>query len=446
MKEFFNSPFSVIRSPTTRPNLIYEVRKVHGKLGASLLAVLFSEPTTPKSIIFSRGKPETEETAEMLRAHGLTAVHYHAGLEAQARNAAHDAWTRGEADIMVATGAFGTGVDLPAVRLVVHLNEPYSMIHLAQESGRGGRDGSPSKHIILLSWCNVRQAQPGTCVEMAEYLGGAKCRRRVLQEYIDGRGSDCFSSGSERCDVCESLVGHVRSNLTTVTRTESSTSESSDSSHDSQYLDLFASSDYGGTPPGMPEGYDPPRKRIRVGDALLLESAKGTVESHADLLLTTLNLEQYLQGVKDKCIVCTMDEREEAPDDGKHELCHCPHLKGLCLKCMGNDGHRGKECQNKLQFKGLGCYGCGLPKELGARTMHPEPFGGGCKSMGDDKLIPGSWYMWRHGARFRKSFIESGCPPNLEDRDFAKWLAGAHDKYRTNVVALFIAYIRNERV
>jgi hypothetical protein len=442
MKHFFNSQFSIIRSPTTRPNLSYEVRKVHGELGASLLAILSSGPSTPKSIIFSRGKPKTEEMAKMLCAHGLTAVHYHADLDMQARNTAHNAWTGGKADIMVATGAFGTGVDLPAVRLVVHLNEPYSMIDLAQESGRGGRDGSPSKHIILLSQFN-RQVQTGTCTKMVEYLGGTKCRRWVLQEYIDGQGLDCFSSGSERCDVCESLVGHVQSNLTTATRTESSTSESIQSLHENQYVDLFSSSDDGGTL-GMLEDYNPPAKRICMGDALLFESAKGTQESHADLLLMTLTLVQYLGGVKDKCIVCTIGEHEVP--DYKHELCQCPHLQGLCLKCLGNDGHRAKECQNKLQFKGSGCYGCGLPKKLGAQVMHPEPFEGGCKSMGNDKLIPACWYMWRHAARFHKLFIESGCPPNLEDPQFAQWLASTHEKYRTNVLALFISYIRNERL
>jgi superfamily II DNA helicase RecQ len=228
MKDFFNSQFSVIWSPTTRPNLSYEVRKVYGKLGATLLKILSLGPTTPKCIIFSRGKPETEEMAKMLCDHGLTAVHYHADLDTHARNTAHTTWTRREVDIMVATGAFGMGVDLPSVRLVVHLNEPYSMIHLAQESGCGGRDGSPSKHIILLSQFN-KLAQVETCTKMVEYLGGTKCRHWVLQEYIDGQGLDCFASGSERCDVCESLLNHVQSDLTMTNRRESSTSKSSKS-------------------------------------------------------------------------------------------------------------------------------------------------------------------------------------------------------------------------
>jgi superfamily II DNA helicase RecQ len=59
-------------------------------------------------------------------------------------------WMSGIVDIMVATGAFGVGIDFGAIQLIVHMDEPYSMIDLAQESGRGGRDGLPCRHIILL--------------------------------------------------------------------------------------------------------------------------------------------------------------------------------------------------------------------------------------------------------------------------------------------------------
>jgi hypothetical protein len=206
---------------------------------------------------------------------------------------------------------------------------------------------------------------------------------------------------------------------------------------------LFSSSDDGGTP-SIPEDYNPPTKRICIGDALLSKSAKGTQENHADLLLTTLTIVQYLEGLKEKCIVCIIGEDEVL--DYKHELGQCPHLKGLCLKCLGNDGHWAKEYQNKLHFKGLGCYGCGLPKKLGAQVMHPEPFQEGCKSIGNDKLIPASWYMWRHATQFHDLFIQSKCPPNLEDQQFVDWLASRHKKYGTNVLALFISYIKNERL
>jgi superfamily II DNA helicase RecQ len=112
----------------------------------------------------------------------------------------------GIADIMVATGAFGVGIDFGAIRLIVHMDEPYSMIDLAQESGRGGRDGLPCRHIILLPM--LWRLREGTCSKLVEFLRGLKCRHWVLQEYTDGSRFDCFSSGSKRCDSCRSMA-HV---------------------------------------------------------------------------------------------------------------------------------------------------------------------------------------------------------------------------------------------
>jgi hypothetical protein len=96
------------------------------------------------------------------------------------------------------------GRPAPQTTLIVHMDEPYSMIDLAQESGRGGRDGLPCRHIILLPM--LWRPREGTCSKLVEFLRGLKCRRWVLQEYTDGSGFDCFSSGSKRCDSCRSMA------------------------------------------------------------------------------------------------------------------------------------------------------------------------------------------------------------------------------------------------
>ena len=140
-----------MRSPTTRSNITYRVTKDHGPLDATLVTLLLSGPNTPKSIVFTRTRENTGILAALFRSHGLAAVHYHGHLDETSKIAAQDLWMRGDIDVMVATGAFGAGIDFGVVRLIVHLEEPYSMIDLAQG---GGRDGLPSKHVILLptSW------------------------------------------------------------------------------------------------------------------------------------------------------------------------------------------------------------------------------------------------------------------------------------------------------
>jgi hypothetical protein len=194
----------------------------------------------------------------MLRSQGLTGVHYHGLLDEESKNVAHSSWVSGDADIMVATGAFGTGVDLGAVRLVVHMDEPYSMIDLAHESGRGGRDGLPSKHIILLLafW----QARVETCAKVAEYLSGLKCQRWVLQKYVDGCGLDCFSSGSERCDVCESMAARVQFGMNMADWLETSNGTTNLAS---QEMDLFRGMD--GDIISVPVDEESPTKKLCMG-------------------------------------------------------------------------------------------------------------------------------------------------------------------------------------
>ena len=208
LREFFRTQFSIIRSPTARANISYRVVKDYGPPNEAVLRAISSEPTTPKSIVFCRGRELTKILAAYLRIHGLTAMHYHGRLNRDSRDVVQNSWMHRDVDIMVAMGAFGTGIDFGAVRLVVHVDEPYSMIDLAQESGRGGRDGMPSKHVVLLP--TACEAQPNTPPEVAEYMRGTRCTRWILQDYIGGRGFDYFSSGSKRCDVCHSTAVHVK--------------------------------------------------------------------------------------------------------------------------------------------------------------------------------------------------------------------------------------------
>jgi len=438
IRRFFNSQLSVIRMKTARPNMIYEVRKDPGPMDERLLAVLsITGAPTPKCIVFNRGREQTSTLAAMLRSRGLTAVHYHGLLDEKSKDAAHDSWVRGDADVMVATRAFGSGVDVGAVRLVVHMDAPYSMIDLAQESGRGGRDGLPSRHIILLP--SFWRARADTPTEVSEYLSGAKCRRWVLQEYVDGCGVDCFSAGSESCDVCSSMAARVHSGRDAVDGTEPLRTGSSGRETDPPF-----GSGTDGDITSEPADEESPTKKLRLGDALFSESARGTQRSHAEQSIALLGLVQYLEAAKDKCILCTLGEQPSS--ESLHPMEECPGIRHLCFKCLGK-GHGSSKCPNRVSWPNLQCWGCGLPRRLGAQLLHPQKFGLGCRSMGKDKLVPGCWHLWRNSERFAGLGLEGvGCPPDLPEDGFATWLSAPHETYRSNAMNLFITYVQTAAV
>jgi ATP-dependent DNA helicase RecQ len=193
-----------------RPNLVYRVRHRTDRL-RQILDVL-ERHRGEAGIIYCIRRAEVDQLAEALQRRGLRAVPYHAGLADADRKRAQDEFIAERADVVVATVAFGMGIDRSNVRYVIHAGMPKSIEHYQQEAGRAGRDGLPAECILLYSggdfglWRSILMAEglpaPGAIQklgEMYDYCQGAVCRHRFLVAYF---GQDYAAASCGGCDVC----------------------------------------------------------------------------------------------------------------------------------------------------------------------------------------------------------------------------------------------------
>jgi len=200
-----------------RPNLFYDVRPKQSAY-IDLRDYLRVQPRG-SGIIYCSTRNGTEDLAAKLMADGFAATAYHAGLESDERQRRQDAFLADEVQIIVATIAFGMGIDKPDVRFVVHYDLPKNLEGYYQESGRAGRDGLPSDCILYYSYGDVgrqeyfirqksseqeREIAHIQLKQMADWASNVECRRRALLAYFD---EEYDSEVEHCCDVCDSDDG-----------------------------------------------------------------------------------------------------------------------------------------------------------------------------------------------------------------------------------------------
>lgn len=201
-------------SSFNRPNLYYEVRpKVRMEQTIRSIVKFISENRGKSGIIYTLNRKTTEELAGILMANGIKAVAYHAGLDSKLRADRQDQFLNEDVQVIVATIAFGMGIDKPDIRFVIHYNIPKSLENYYQETGRGGRDGMEGKCILYFSHKDVsklehfmrdkplseREVGAQLIDETVAFAESGVCRRKVLMNYF---GETYTESNCQNCDNC----------------------------------------------------------------------------------------------------------------------------------------------------------------------------------------------------------------------------------------------------
>ncbi len=207
---------NVFVSSFNRANLYYEIRpKINKDQTIREIVQIIKKQSNESGIIYVQSRKSTEEISQVLQVNGIKSAPYHAGLDAKTRSRVQDNFLMEEIDVIVATIAFGMGIDKPDVRFVIHYNIPKSIENYYQETGRGGRDGLVGKCFAFYAYKDIlrlekflkdkplseRELSAQLMEEVVAYSETSQCRRKFLLHYFgeEFAREEC----NQNCDNCQ---------------------------------------------------------------------------------------------------------------------------------------------------------------------------------------------------------------------------------------------------
>lgn len=297
-----------------------------------------------KLVVYSNSVPKVKALAEKL---SCQAYHHNAIGKASML----EAFMAGQQRIIVATSALGMGVDVPDIRCIIHIDWPFSVLDYAQESGRAGRDGSPSEAIMIVQDGDQRAAKDSQ--DEAEQTlvrwyvgesGAVRCRRVVLDGYLDQRetGRAGCEEGEQRCDVC---------------RGEEAEEEDSESPSDSKPPSNNERSSEVEIETGESEGEDEREEMRRTFEQQQRERQgphQTAIQQRQQEFGDVEWLRRQLARWANRCAIC-----EAKGDDSSHDVRQCSQARSREAQ------ERIKAIEEEIKFeKFSGCFPCGVPQEI----------------------------------------------------------------------------------